>query len=111
MLVFLSSDYGCYEVTPVNKQLARKQERATGNESVLFQTDWDFPRLAENLGWSLRKVQRKRGAGCHHHSTDGTVTCRECGLTASDFIRAAQEWLNKRTGDVFRAAMEDYFDC
>jgi hypothetical protein len=24
------------------------------------------------------------------------VTCRECGLTASDFISAAAEWLDER---------------
>jgi hypothetical protein len=80
-------------------------------EGELVQTDWDFPALAQSLGWSLLRVQRgSKGkvvhlkkvasgsskARCRHSGTDGTVDCRECGLTASDFISAAAEWLDER---------------
>lgn len=73
----------------------------------LIQSDWDFPATAQSLGWSLRRVQRAkdgsvrylkrrptRGSFCWHDSTDGTVTCQGCGLTASDFISAASDFLD-----------------
>lgn len=97
----------CFELTPVNKRLARAQEKATGEESILFQTDWDFPALARNLGWS-GKVERER---CQHRGTDGTVDCPDCGLTASQFIQAASDWLYARCGQVFRKPVEDYFNA
>jgi hypothetical protein len=77
----------------------------------LVQSDWDFPGLAQALGWSLLQVQRDREGDvvrlkkvhrghskvrCEHSRTDGTVTCPDCGLTASDFISAAAEWLDAR---------------
>ncbi len=40
-------------------------------------------------------------AECAHDSTDGTVTCAECGKTASQFIAEAQEWLDKHIGHHF----------
>jgi hypothetical protein len=32
---------------------------------------------------------------CEHRSTDGTVKCRECGRTATDFISAAADYLDR----------------
>lgn len=107
MRVFLSSsDFGLgYELTPVNKRIAAQQRKETGDESRLFQSDWDFPALASNLGWNMARTVK-----CDHSSTDGTVTCRKCGKTASYFIGKAQEWLDKRTDSVIqRAALEMYF--
>ena len=106
MNVFLSNDYGCYFLTPVNKRLAKQLEDATGNDSVIFQTDWDFPGLARTMGWN-GKVGRER---CQHRSTDGTVTCTECGKTAGDFIAAATEWLDDHCNQVFRGKGEEYFN-
>lgn len=68
-------------------------------QTVLFQTDWEFPSLAQAFGWSLRNVQ-KEGQTCDHDTTDGTVTCKACGLTASDFISAAYDWLKAHNGKV-----------
>lgn len=66
--------------------------------SYLIQTDWDYPATAESFGWSLRRVQKpghKRGnRRCLHPSTDGTVDCRECGITATEFICNAAEFLD-----------------
>lgn len=79
-----------------------------GRKGVLVQTDWEYPRIACQLGWSLRRVQRdgfltrvlKRapnvGRGCFHNGTDGTVMCDACGVTASEFINAAQQFLDER---------------
>ena len=83
-----------------------------GREGTLVQTDWDYPATAERLGWSLRRVQRpqaeryvritpdgrryRTAKRCDHASTDGTVDCRECGVTASEFIAAAGEFLSRR---------------
>ena len=90
----------------------------------LIQLDWDYPGVAESFGWSIGKIQ----AHCHHNAsteeccpcpndcefacdhsgTDGTVRCDECGLTATDFINAAREWLDDNIGAV--AADPGYFD-
>lgn len=63
--------------------------------TVLVQSDWDFPGVARSFGWDMRSP------GCDHDSTDGTVTCNGCGRTASDFITAAFDWLaeNEPEGD------------
>ena len=80
----------------------------------LVQTDWEYPAAAMRCGWNLRRVQRRveydadegrlvarirvlkrapnRGHGCDHVETDGTVACG-CGVTASDFIAAAADYL------------------
>lgn len=72
----------------------------------LIQTDWDFPAEAEALGWSLRRVQSRKGEivalaripsradACKHVGTDGTVTCPDCGVTATAFISAASDFLS-----------------
>jgi hypothetical protein len=105
-VLLTSSAFGLgYELTPVNKQLARRMEKETGNESVLFQTDWDFPSLAESLGWNIRTAHKRGCVG----QIDGTVTCVHCGRTAGHFIAAAQEWLDKRVDSVIQAQVEDYF--
>ena len=76
-------------------------------EGVLFQTDYDFPRAAQDLGWRLTRVQvrgdkvrhhARHVKGCDHSGTDGTVTCRDCGVTVGDFIDAAREYLDFRAG-------------
>jgi len=80
-----------YELTPCDRRAARQYEKETGNESVLFQSDWDFPSLASSLGWRMRLG---RGDRCSHSGTDGTVRCPDCGATATQFIDAAREWLD-----------------
>lgn len=80
--------------------------RAYGREGMLVQTDWDYPSIARELGWNMRRVQMGKdgnsrilqrapshGHGCDHSCTDGTVTC-ECGLTATQFISAAAQYLD-----------------
>lgn len=102
-VILMHGDVGGYEIGPVAKDAIRKMEKATGDSTVLFQTDWDFPSLASSLGWNMRS--RK----CEHRSTDGTVTCRECGKTASEFIGEAIEWLDRHEGKVFQnTSADDY---
>lgn len=73
---------------------------------TLIQTDWDYPRIACDLGWNMRRVQRNsagkdvilkaapaRDRMCDHSRTDGTVNCPDCGVTASSFIRAAGDYI------------------
>lgn len=92
---WLESHYGAYIV-----------HYSDDDEGELIQTDWEYPRLAERFGWSLRRVQKigsrakvlkrnpTRGKSCDHRSTDGTIDCRDCGVTASQFISAAGQFLN-----------------
>ena len=98
-------------------------------QTILIQTDWDYPPTAQTFGWSLRSVQRchvcgtvdtavngeswecaecgNRNRTCRHDSTDGTVDC-PCGVGAIEFISAAGEWLRDNHG----ATADDpgYFD-
>lgn len=82
--------------------------RGYGREGQLVQTDWDYPSTARDLGWNMRRVQvigrsgavriyqRAPIAGCDHRGTDGTVDCPDCGITASQFIQAAGEYLDSK---------------
>lgn len=77
----------------------------SGNENtLLFQTDWEFPMLASNFGWSIRESQVGQagyyGTVCDHSGTDGTVKCETCGLTPSTFIREATEYLDAHLGQI-----------
>jgi hypothetical protein len=70
------------------------------SQTILVQTDWDYPAVAQLFGWSLRAVQPVVVIGnlCDHGGTDGTIDCPECGLPALDFITAAGEWLDDNDG-------------
>src|SRR5213078_3090693 len=88
----------------------RKDERP---EPILIQTDWEYPGVARSFGWDIATVQRCSECGeiggvmpdgnayccdawteeCDHDGTDGTVDCLDCGVTNSEFITAADEWL------------------
>jgi hypothetical protein len=105
-IMLLRGDCGGYELLPVNKRLARRQEQENGEESILFQTDWDFPSLARSLGWR-GKIGREK---CEHRGTDGTITCPDCGRTAGDFIAAAVDWLDDNVGRVFQGKGAEYFN-
>lgn len=73
---------------------------------TLVQSDWDFPATARGLGWNMARVQVRSGTtvhlsrrprradACQHRGTDGTIDCRDCGATASDFIGAASDFLS-----------------
>jgi hypothetical protein len=76
-----------------------------GRQGKLVQVDYDYPAEAVALGWNLMRVQKRpggavvhlkrrptRGNFCAHENTDGTVDC-SCGVTASNFIGAASEYL------------------
>jgi hypothetical protein len=90
------------------------------SETLLIQNDWDCPGVATSFGWSIQEVQKKvecehedselcgfecdtcdlkpAEPHCEHSGTDGTVDCKECGLTALDFINAAERWLRDNDG-------------
>jgi hypothetical protein len=79
---------------------------AEDGRGILIQTDRDFPGIASNFGWNLVKVQAPgHGYGsdyyrptCEHRASDGTVNCPECGVTASDFICSARQWIDDNDG-------------
>ena len=99
---------------------------SSDGRDILVQTDWDYPGVATNLGWSPRIVHQAHchvkahdadgysetcdGEGCaydsecpdccEHDGTDGTVTC-DCGVSASDFIASAAAWLDDHMGESF----------
>jgi hypothetical protein len=72
--------------------------------TVLFQTDWEFPALAATFGWNISKSQTGeagyRGAFCSHSGTDGTVECSVCGVTPQEFISDAIAFLNEHLGAI-----------
>jgi hypothetical protein len=67
------------------------------SDSVLIQTDWDYPGVANCMGW----------APCHPE-TDGTIDCPECGVSASSMIMAASEHIREHAGESF-PQLDDYF--
>ena len=93
-------------------------------DTVLIQQDTDYPGVASRMGFSLRSVSKpcavcdEEGDSqddcphqkpyCFHTGTDGTITCPDCGLTASDFIAAADAFLRDNAGETF-ADLQDYF--
>ena len=91
--------------TEVNAPCCPGEILGPNGQSVLIQTDWDYPGVASSFGWNIADV----GDGsCQHESTDGTIDCRECNVTVGDFITAALEWLDDHHG----ATADDpgYFD-
>jgi hypothetical protein len=98
-------DVGYCEIIPLPNARERKElglRKHEDPETILVQTDWDLPGIASSFGWSLTSVQvpgRKRGPKrCDHRSTDGTITCKECGADAGMFIDAAREWIDSHDG-------------
>lgn len=89
-------------------------------QSVLIQTDWDYPGVAGTFGWSPMMVQRCEECGgcavgpevnhcqecdhaseapcCRHSGTDGTVDCPECGAKVAWFLESARQWLDDHDG-------------
>jgi hypothetical protein len=104
LTILTTGDFGTYELSPVNKATADKLEKETGSDTILFQTDWDYPGLARSLGWK-GKIGRER---CQHRGTDGTVRCPECDRSAGEFIQAAGQWLDAHDGCVFRGKGDEY---
>jgi hypothetical protein len=70
--------------------------------SVLVQTDWDFPATAQTFGWDIRDSQWSYDAypQCQHSGTDGTVKCPDCRQTPSAFISDAREYLDNNLGKI-----------
>lgn len=101
MLVTLYEQYGCYTLSAVNKKLAGAE--------ILVQSDWDFPGLAQSLGWKPKAVWIKGPSYCYHRHTDGTVDCPDCEKSAQEFINEARSWLDERVGRNFRIS-DEYFN-
>ena len=80
----------CFVVRRVSRIVEEREQ------SVLIQTDWDYPGTASTFGWPV-------GCDC---STDGTVDCQH--KTASEHMASAYEYLSGSIGKV----VEDpgYFD-
>jgi hypothetical protein len=62
------------------------------HKSALLFDDHDKP-IAQFIRQFITSVQC-----CQHLHSDGTVTCPDCGLTSTDFISAAREWLDDNEG-------------
>jgi hypothetical protein len=67
-------------------------------DTILFQTDLDFPAVASRMGW-----------GPCHDCTDGTVDCDVCGNSADSMIAEAGEHIRDREGMEY-PGLDDYFD-
>ena len=97
--------YGAYLIT----------EFASGKEkTALIQSDWDYPSFAQAIGWNIRNVQIQNAclygaAPCKHSGTDGTVTCPDCGLTATTFIREAAEYIDGQVGSEIELSNIEYY--
>ena len=61
------------------------------DNTVLIQTDWDYPGLASTFGWENP---------CKCGESDGTVDCKKCKLTTSEMITSASQYLDDNEGKV-----------
>lgn len=102
---------GCYDILGEN------------GKSVLVQSDWEYCGTARSFGWDMRSAQKCQGCGkilkvdasnctrfacpdcedrvgivCRHDTTDGTVTCKGCGMVAGEFMAAAADWMDDNDG-------------
>lgn len=87
--------------TNVNAPCCPGEIVADDGQTVLIQTDWDYPSVASAFGWDIKSVQHEGYEApwlCAHQHTDGTVNCHDCGFKAGDFINAAGAWLNDNDG-------------
>lgn len=62
-------------------------------DTVLIQTDWDYPGVASKMGWTP----------CKCGATDGTVDCHACNRHTSDMIGEAYNFIRDHDGDGFPA--------
>lgn len=82
---------------------------AEDGRDCLVQTNTDYPGVASTFGWSPSRavfdaeVSDQLGdplvASCEHDGTDGTIDCPACGMTRTEFIQSAQEWLDDHIGE------------
>jgi hypothetical protein len=70
--------------------------RGHHGQELAIQFDWDYRLLAGAFGWSVEQV--RPDLGCPHENTDGTVPCRQCGLTPSAFLSHACDFLTAQIG-------------
>jgi hypothetical protein len=105
----------CEQCGYIVRNLDAPKGTPTEERERFIQTDWDFPGIAQAFGWDMREVQPKLDPDdfetdaeyeaaaaklprCDHDTTDGTVRCKGCGLDASAFISAAQDFLDSNDG-------------
>lgn len=79
------------EITP-EKLAAELKEYGAWDAEELADDDQNWHRLIWIAAGNLKEDK------CKHRSTDGTVDCPECGLSAHAFIQAAREWLDDNDG-------------
>ena len=68
------------------------------SQSILIQTDWDWPGIASALGW----------VPCDCGETDGTVDCPH--RTAADMIQEAGEYIDAHLDEPCEALGEYFID-
>ena len=78
MITYTVESHGCYEISNTDD-----------DETILVQSDWDYPSLAHTFGWT---------GICECGETDGTVNCSH--KSASDMIDGAREYLDTYEGEM-----------
>ena len=83
--------------------LARRRDDGTydardEHNTVLVQSDRDWPGIAQAFGWDIRRAQPGVICESRHSGTDGTIDCPECNYRAEYFIEEAGEWLHENIG-------------
>ena len=82
--------------------------RSSTGKSRLIQTDYDYPGIASNWGWSPQHRKRKSTLDFDPDThtpcpgsvlTDGTIDCPVCKKSSTSFIAEAQEFLDDEAVD------------
>ncbi|MDP2685329.1 MAG: hypothetical protein Q8P20_09945 [bacterium] len=61
------------------------------SETVLIDVDWNFPRIAQAMGWRP----------CDCGQTDGTVPCEKCNKCVHQMIAEAHDFIEDNVGKTF----------
>jgi hypothetical protein len=72
-------------------------------DTLLVQNDYEYPAFALAMGWPIP---------CTCGSSDGTIDCEDCNVTAAAMIASALAWIETHEGERFDA-LDEYFegDC
>jgi hypothetical protein len=92
----MASVYFDRKYAPVGFLIVEKGGDPYADETLLIDSDWDFPGVACGMGWQP----------CLCGRTDGTVDCKGCNRTASDMIAEAYDFIEAHQDEEFPALNE-----
>ena len=89
-----------------SKEWVQKCSRKTCGHVHLFAPEPHDDGLGDT--YTCPKCKNRKAKVCNHDGTDGTIACG-CGVTPTDFIASAREWLEDEENNGAEAEDPGYF--